>query len=116
MELIMSSTLASNTRASASVTTSASLVRVVAERTASVAKLLVNRWMAKRLCDFTDYELADIGLTRSDLRAAFDGPLHGDPTLKLAAIARGNSVNMNSVIVRRERSVDFTPLVRGREE
>ncbi len=112
----MSTTLASNTHAAASVTTSASLVRAVAERTASVAKLLVNRWMAKQLCDFTDYELADIGLSRSDLRAAFDGPLHADPSLRLAAIAHGNSVNMNSVVVRRAASVDFTPLVRGREE
>ncbi len=112
----MSTILASNTYAAAFVTTSTSLVRAIAGRTAFVAKILVNRWMTKQLCDFTDYELADIGLSRSDLREAFDGPLHADPSLRLAAIARGNSVKMNSVVVRRAESVDFTPLVRGREE
>ena len=86
------------------------------ERTGFVAKIMVNRWMAKQLCDFTDHELADVGLSRSDVREALDGPLHADPSLRLAAIARGNSVNMNSVVARRAESVEFTPLVRGREE
>ena len=36
--------------------------------------------------------------------------------LRLAAIARGNSENMNSVVARRAESADFAPLVRGREE
>ena len=112
----MSTTLASHTYAAAFVTTFASLVRAVADRTAFVAKILVNRWMAKQLCDFTDHELADIGLSRADVREALDGPLHADPSLRLAAIARGNSVNMNSVVARRAESVEFTPLVRGREE
>lgn len=112
----MSTTLASRTHATAFVTTFTTLVRAAAERTASVAKIMVNRWMAKQLCDFTDHELADIGLSRSDLRVALDSPLHADPSLRLAAIARGNSANMSSVVLRRAESVDFTPLVRGREE
>ena len=112
----MSTTLASTTFAAAFVTTFTSLVRAAAERTGFVAKIMVNRWMAKPLCDFTDHELADIGLSRSDVREALDGPLHADPSLRLAAIARGNSVNMNSVVARRAESVEFTPLVRGREE
>lgn len=112
----MSTTLASHTYAAAFVTTFASLVRAAAERTAFVAKIMVNRWMAKQLCDFTDHELADIGLSRADVREAFDSPLHADPSLRLAAIARGNSVNMNSVVLRRAESVTLTPLVRGREE
>ena len=113
----MSTTLASNTHAAAIVTTPASLVRAAAERIAFVAKVLVNRWMTRQLCDFTDYELADIGLSRSDLKQALDGPVYADPSLRLAAIARGNSVNMRSVVVhRRVTSAEFTPLVRGREE
>ncbi|SCM76711.1 hypothetical protein KL86PLE_40516 [uncultured Pleomorphomonas sp.] len=112
----MSTTLASNTYAAAFVTTSASLVRAAAERTAFVAKILANRWMAKQLCDFTDHELADIGLSRSDVREALDSPLYADPSLTLAAVAHGNSVKMSSVVARRAESVDFTPLVRGREE
>ena len=112
----MSTTLASTTFAAAFVSTFTTLVRAVAERTGLVAKIMVNRWMAKQLCDFTDHELADIGLSRADVREAFDAPLHADPSLRLAAIAQGNSVNMNSVVARRAESVDFTPLVRGREE
>ena len=112
----MSTTLASTTFAAAFVTTFTSLVRAAAERTGFVAKIMVNRWMAKQLCDFTDHELADIGLSRSDLHVALDGPLYADPSLRLAAIARGNAVNMNSVVVRSAESVEFTPLVRGREE
>ena len=112
----MSTTLASTTFATAFVTTFTSLVRAAAKRTGFVASILVNRWMAKQLCDFTDHELADIGLSRSDVREAFGGPLYADPSLRLATIARGNSVTMNSVVARRPESVDFTPLVRGREE
>ncbi|MCM5559123.1 DUF1127 domain-containing protein [Pleomorphomonas sp. JP5] len=112
----MSTTFASRTYAAAFVTTFTTLVRAAAERTASVAKIMVNRWMAKQLCDFTDHELADIGLTRYDLRVALDGPLHADPSLRLAAIARGNSANMSSAVLRRAESVNYTPLVRGREE
>ncbi|WP_036838799.1 DUF1127 domain-containing protein [Pleomorphomonas oryzae] len=112
----MSTTLASTTFAAAFVTTFTSLVRAAAERTGFVAKIMVNRWMAKQLCDFTDHELADIGLSRFDVREALDGPLYADPSLRLAAVAHGNSVNMNSVVLHRVKSVDFTPLVRGREE
>ena len=112
----MTTTLASTTYATAFVTTFTSLVRAAAERTGFVAKIMVNRWMAKQLCDFTDHELADVGLSRFDVRLALDGPLHADPSLRLAAIARGNSENMNSVVARRAESADFAPLVRGREE
>lgn len=112
----MTTTLAYNTFAAAFASTFTSLVRAAAERTGIVAKLLVNRWMAKQLCDFTEHELADIGLSRSDVRVALDGPLYADPSLKLAAIARGNSLNMSRFVAHRAESVDFTPLVRGREE
>lgn len=112
----MSTTLASTSFAAAFVTTFTSLVRAAAERTGLVAKIMVNRWMAKQLCDFTDHELADIGLSRFDVREALGGPLYADPSLRLAAVAHGNSVKMNSVVLHRVKSVDFTPLVRGREE
>lgn len=112
----MSMTLASKSHASASVTTTTSLVRAVATRMAAFATALINRWMVKQLCDFSDHELADIGLQRSDLRIAFSGPVFADPSMKLAALARGNSMKMSGVVARGTESVDFTPLVRGREE
>lgn len=112
----MSSTIASKSPAAAFATTILSIVRAAAARVTSFAMAQVNRWMVKQLCDFSDHELADIGLTRSDLRIAFDGPVHADPSLKLAAIARGNSMKMSGVVVHGTESADFTPLVRGREE
>lgn len=111
----MSTTVASKSYAAAFATTTASFVRAVAQRSTSVATAMVNRWMVKQLCDFSDHELADIGLSRSDLRVAFDAPVHADPSLKLAAIAERNAARMSSSVVRGTESVEFTPLVRGRE-
>lgn len=50
----------------------------------------MNRSAVLRLDGFTDHELADIGLTRSDVRSALEGSrFFEDPSRKLAPTARG---------------------------
>lgn len=46
-----------------------------------------NRRAFYRLGEMSDAELADIGLTRSDLHVAIDVPFGSDPTVKLRCIA-----------------------------
>ena len=46
-----------------------------------------NRLAFRRLGELTDAELADIGLTRADLRLATDVPFGADPTVKLHSLA-----------------------------
>ncbi|KQZ15699.1 MULTISPECIES: DUF1127 domain-containing protein [unclassified Mesorhizobium] len=45
-----------------------------------------NRRAFYRLGEMSDAELADIGLTRSDLHVAIDVPFGSDPTVKLRCI------------------------------
>lgn len=47
-----------------------------------------NRIAANRLNEMDDHQLADIGLTRHDLRNALDMGLTSDPTTRLAHYAR----------------------------
>ena len=56
-----------------------------------VAKAQFNRRLAKRLEEYSDKELADIGLTRDDVRYGLAIPYHSDPTIELARRARLNS-------------------------
>ncbi|MBB3944886.1 uncharacterized protein YjiS (DUF1127 family) [Rhizobium skierniewicense] len=49
---------------------------------------IANRMAANRLLDMDDHQLADIGLTRSDLKTALDTGLLDDPTTRLARCAR----------------------------
>ncbi len=51
-------------------------------------RLVANRMSAKRLHDLDDYQLADIGLVRSDVDAALETGLLDDPTAQLAHAAR----------------------------
>jgi len=46
-----------------------------------------NRKAMRQLSELTDYELHDIGLTRADLRDAYELPLRTRPTSRLAQIA-----------------------------
>lgn len=69
----------------------------VAARTTMVARLTAattnfyrnwkNRRDFYRLGELSDAELADIGLTRSDLHVAMDGPFGNDPTMRLRELA-----------------------------
>lgn len=57
------------------------------------ARVLKNRRNARRMAGMDDRMLADIGLTRSDLRDAYAQPLWRDPTDVLAGRARDKRVN-----------------------
>ncbi|MET3661679.1 DUF1127 domain-containing protein [Aquamicrobium ahrensii] len=46
-----------------------------------------NRRAFNRLCEMTEAELADIGVSRSDLHDALEVRFAGDPTARLRAIA-----------------------------
>ena len=50
-----------------------------------------------RLGEMSDRELADIGLTRSDLSVAIDVPFGSDPTTHLAAAARRRAHDMQGL-------------------
>lgn len=52
----------------------------VLNRTAGIARAIRNRRAANMLAGLDDHMLADIGITRSDLRDAYSEPLWHDPT------------------------------------
>ena len=51
-------------------------------------RALKNRREVYRLGEFSDAELADIGLTRADLHVAVASPFEVDPTVSLGVIVR----------------------------
>ena len=57
------------------------------EKAASMFRAWQNRRELYKLGDLNDRELADIGLSRSDLFVARDVPAHVDPTARLGALA-----------------------------
>lgn len=56
----------------------------VTVRVVQIGRALKHRRDAMMLANFDDRALADIGLTRSDLRDAYSEPLWSDPTSMLA--------------------------------
>lgn len=60
-----------------------------------------NRWQLKQLHDLDDHLLADIGLTRADLREAAEMPLLSDPSVRLSLIARGSDPVHDVILPRR---------------
>jgi uncharacterized protein YjiS (DUF1127 family) len=67
------------------------------------ARLLKNRRNARMLAGMDDRMLADIGLSRSDLRDAYAEPLWRDPTDVLAGRARDKRIH-------RRGSLDAPPV------
>jgi uncharacterized protein YjiS (DUF1127 family) len=67
----------------------------VAARVFNSIAAFFRAWKNRRafycLGDLSDAELADIGLTRSDLHVAIDIPFGGDPTVKLRSLASHRS-------------------------
>jgi len=63
----------------------------VAMRVANTVSNFYRAWKNRRafyrLGEMSDAELADIGLTRSDLHVAIDVPFGSDPTVRLRSIA-----------------------------
>ncbi|MFN4274517.1 MAG: DUF1127 domain-containing protein [Aliihoeflea sp.] len=60
----------------------------VAGKVRGFARMWVNRRHMAELAELSDYQLADIGLTREDLKVARSLPLGRDPTVCLADVAR----------------------------
>ena len=56
---------------------------------------LRNRIHARALDNLSDRELADIGLTRTDVQAAFRSGPSVDPTIEVARRARANTRTMS---------------------
>ena len=67
------------------------LVRV-ANAVVSTLRAIKNRRIVYRLGEMSDWELADIGLRRSDLHVACNSPLGTDPTLELGVIATARAL------------------------
>lgn len=63
--------------------TSTRVARIVAE----LYRTWKNRRAFYRLGELSDAELADIGLTRTDLHVVVAAPFAGDPTLRLRELA-----------------------------
>jgi uncharacterized protein YjiS (DUF1127 family) len=59
----------------------------VVRTAAALYRAWKNRRAFYRLGELSDAELADIGLTRTDLHVAVTAPFAADPTVRLRAIA-----------------------------
>jgi uncharacterized protein YjiS (DUF1127 family) len=71
----------------ARVTTSPAFAMRVVDRIVAFFRAWKNRHAFYRLSEMTDAELADIGLTRSDLHVAVYVPIGADPTVNLRSLA-----------------------------
>lgn len=76
------------THAIAAETRTVAMVTRVANGVSSLFRALKNRREVNRLGYLSDHELADIGLTRTDLIVAARSPFAIDPTQRLADFAR----------------------------
>ena len=85
-------------------TTHSAVRPVNAMRFVTYAADLLRAWQNRRafyrLGEMTDTELADIGLTRSDLHVAVDLPFASDPTVRLRSIRQARTDNVE-VLARR---------------
>jgi uncharacterized protein YjiS (DUF1127 family) len=71
----------------------AALAAAAGRRAANLLRVIRNRHASAMLARLDDRMLADIGLTRSDLRDAFAEPMWHDPTDVLARRARERRVS-----------------------
>jgi uncharacterized protein YjiS (DUF1127 family) len=69
------------------------LAGIAVERARSVLQMLKNRRDAVILAGMDEYMLADIGLTRGDVRDAFSEPVWRDPTAILVSRAHERRIN-----------------------
>ena len=74
-------------------------VALVGRGLARLGHALSNRRAATTLATLDDHMLADIGITRSDLRDAYAEPLWHDPTDVLAGRAAGRRKRRRSALV-----------------
>ena len=69
------------------------LAGIVVERVRSVSQMLKNRRDAAIVAGMDEHMLADIGLTRGDVRDAFSEPVWRDPTALLVSRAHERRIN-----------------------
>ena len=86
-------TISQTRTASLLVQTVNAFVGGVVVRARQVAQLVKNRRDATMLAGLDDRMLADIGLTRGDLRDAYSEPVWSDPTAILVSRAQERRVN-----------------------
>jgi uncharacterized protein YjiS (DUF1127 family) len=86
--------------------------RVVARVFAAGWTAMNNRRKVTQLQDLDDYMLADIGLTRADLREAVSLPLHQDPSLRLAVLVNEHQRQTTRSQIRGLRGDSAAPPVR----
>lgn len=67
------------------------LINRIAGFAARAWRVLRNRHQAAKLNDLTDAQLADIGLTRGDVRTALAAPFFRDPSFALTEASRGSA-------------------------
>lgn len=112
----MSTTATSRSTAFGIMTVLAHAARALGGAGARIREALGNRWTAKALFEFSDHELADIGLRRADLYCAFAAPVATDPTSELARIAQGRQMWMPARHRCHGEADALPPAVRGRIE
>ena len=89
----------------------AAVLRALRGRLGDLIRVYRNRSDAAVLASFDDRSLADVGLTRSDVRDAFAGPLWQDPTSLLRARALERRLSRHGVSLGLQEAVAAPPLV-----
>jgi uncharacterized protein YjiS (DUF1127 family) len=74
----------------------------IARGVARIGRAIKNRRAANALAGLDDHMLADIGITRSDLRDAYSEPLWHDPTDVLVGRATERRMRRRSALVHSE--------------
>lgn len=82
----MTTILKTTTRTFPGFATLLGVARVAFRTAESVWTVIRNRRRVRQLGELDDYLLADMGLTRADLREAYSVPIHHDPSLRLAVM------------------------------
>lgn len=90
---------------------------IVVDRARQVVQFLKNRRDAVILAGLDDHMLADIGLTRGDVRDAFSEPVWRDPTTILVSRAHERRVNRRRAgLGLTQKSFDAPSIVPSQQE
>ena len=86
-----------------------SVAGIVVARTRQLAQFVKNRRDAVTLASLDDRMLADIGLTRGDVRDAVSEPVWRDPTAILVSRAQERRVNRRRLSLRPSEAPSIVP-------
>ena len=84
---------------------------IVVARTRQVAQTVKNRRDARILAGLDDHMLADIGLTRGDVRDAFSEPVWRDPTAVLVSRVHERRINRRRGILAASDAINAPSIV-----